>query len=817
MKRTPVALLLAALWIVSVRLVASEALPAAPARALPIAENAFAGSSVNVGANARSPIVTHSRTQFAAFYDADAHLVLAKRTLGSDTWKTHRTEHRGNVADAHNSVSLAVDGDGFLHVSWDHHNNPLNYARSSAPLSLELAAKSPMTGQRESRVTYPQFHLLPGGDLLFLYRDGGSGNGSLVLNRYSTAQKTWSTVQANLIDGEGQRSPYWGFTVDSRGTLHLAWIWRDSPDVATNHDLAYARSTDGGITWTRTDGTALALPFTAANCEYALRIPTSRNLMNPPAVGADARGRPYLSSYWSPTPDAAPQFNLVHHDGTAWRIIPGPTPSQSFTLAGTGTKRPPISRAALLVDTTWDRPALHLVYRDDARGGRIVLASQPNPASGPTGEWTLRTLNDTDVGAWEPSFDPVLWQRLTQVHLLVQKVAQRDGDDTSASDAASPIASLFWAPITDRMRASSTHAGDAAPASSARTAGDDRPIDSAAVLDLAQRAIDWQWANFPAEQKRHPRGWEVAPFYLGVLAVDRVSPDHRNRDRMLQHAENVLQWQPHKRIYHADDHCVIQAYFELHQDLHEPRMIAPSKARFDHILANPTTALFDWGTPHCDDHWSWCDALFMAPVAWLQLWKETGDKRYLDFMNENWWLTTDRLYLPDVGFYVRDEVYLDLRERNGKTIHWSRGNGWVYAGLARVLDLFPQDHADYPRYVQLFRDMTRAVLASQQSDGLWRVGVLDPETHTVRETSGSAFYTFGLAWGVNRGLIDRATGEPAVRRGWNAVASSVTADGKLEHVQPIGHAPEGFDPHHTDVFAVGALLLAASEVSQLAK
>jgi rhamnogalacturonyl hydrolase YesR len=556
--------------------------------------------------------------------------------------------------------------------------------------------------------------------------------------------------------------------------------------------------------------------LTATNCEYALRIPTHSNLMNPPAIGTDRRGRPYISSYWSPAADAAPQFNIVQHTGSEWRIIPGPTPSQSFTLAGTGTKRPPLSRAALLVDQTWDRLALHLIYRDDARGGRIVLATR---AGYEPGEWRLRELNDTDVGGWEPSFDPVSWQRLTQGQLLVQNVTQRDGDDrTTATGSAKPISHLIWAPVTDRMRASSSHARTAAAHDATTTVAaspaDNAPRDAAAILALAQRATDWQWANFPPAEKRHPRGWEVAPFYIGVLALDRVSPNHRNRERMLQQAD-ALGWQPHQRIYHADDHCVIQAYLELHDHYREPRMIAPSKERFDHILANPTTALFDWGTPNCGDHWSWCDALFMAPVAWLQLWKETGDKRYLDFMNENWWLTTKRLYLPEVGFYLRDESYLDLREPNGKTIHWSRGNGWVFAGLARVLDLFPQDHADYPRYVKLYRDMAKAVLAAQQSDGLWRVGLLDPDTHTVRETSGTAFFTYGLAWGLNRGLLDAADAKPAVQRGWQALASSVTADGKLENVQPIGHSPEGFDPHHTDVFAVGAFLLAATEVSQL--
>jgi rhamnogalacturonyl hydrolase YesR len=792
-------------FVCALHLTAADTPHTAPPRVLPIADNAFAGSSVNVVANTRSALVTHSTTQFAAFYDAEGFMVLAQRPLGSDTWRTLRTAHRGNVADAHNSISLGVDGAGYLHVAWDHHNSPLHYARAVAPGSLELAAPSPMTGQREQRVTYPQFHLLPDGDLLFLYRDGGSGNGALVLNRYATSARKWTTVQPNLVDGEGQRSAYADLHVGSDGTLHLAWIWRDSPDVAPNHDLAYARSKDGGATWTKSDGTPLQLPITAATADYAERIPTARNLMNSPVVGSDAKGNPYLCTYWSPAAEAAPQFHIVRHDGTRWTVIPGPAPSRPFTLAGKGTKRPPLSRAALLVDPTWDRLAIHLIYRDDARDRRMILASR---AGHEAGVWTTHELHSDSLGGWEPSIDPVLWRRLTQAHLLVQPVTQADGSDDDASTVAAPIASLLWAPATSRMRAT-PHAAEAAlPA-------DPSPIEPAAVRALAQRAAEWQWANFPPAEKRHPRGWEVAPFYIGVLALDRISPDHRNRERMLQQAE-AIGWQPHVRRYHADDHCVIQAYYELYQHYREPKMIEPSKKRFDEILAHPPTALFDWGTPNHLDRWSWCDALFMAPVAWLQTWKETGDPRYLEFMNREWWITTDRLYRPATGFYFRDESYLDLREPNGKTIHWSRGNGWVFAGLARVLDLFPKDHPDYPRYVSLYREMASAVLAAQQPEGLWRPGLLDPETHTALETSGSSFYTFGLAWGVNRKVLDRAATEPAIRRAWNALARCVTPDGKLEHVQPIGAAPEGFDPQHTDVFAVGAFLLAASELYPLA-
>jgi hypothetical protein len=425
--------------------------PAGTARLIPIADAAWAGSSVNVVANIRQSVYTHERTQFAAYYDADRFMVLARRSLDADRWETRRTAYQGNAANAHNSISLVVDGAGVLHVAWDHHVNPLNYARGVAPGSIELGPRQPMTGQLEGRVTYPQFFRLPGGDLLFLYRDGASGRGSLVLNRYAVATGAWATVQNNLIDGEGERSPYWDMTIDRRGTLHLAWVWRESPDVATNHDICYMRSADEGRTWSGSNGSRVAIPVTARTAEYAARIPQNSNLMNSPAITADDEGRPYVTTYWSPSPGAPPRFHVVHHEGTGWRIIEGPARSDVFTLSGGGTKAPPISRAVVLVERAGQASRLHLIHRDSgtAGRGRVTAATLERPGAG---TWTVQDLTVESVGAWEPAIDPAAWAGLRQVHMLVQRVTQRDGDDRTGVAAPTPIGLLVWSPSAGRER-----------------------------------------------------------------------------------------------------------------------------------------------------------------------------------------------------------------------------------------------------------------------------------------------------------------------------------------------------------------------------
>ncbi|WP_114781820.1 BNR repeat-containing protein [Botryobacter ruber] len=385
----------------------------------------WANNSVNVVVFRKNSLVTHHNTQYAAWYDQDRSVVLAKREVGSEKWEIRRTDFKGNANDAHNSISIMVDGDGFLHLSWDHHNNRLKYARSTSPGSLELTDKLPMTGINDLNVSYPEFYRLQNGNLLFFYRDGGSGRGNMVLNAYDTQQKEWRQLHQNLIDGEGQRNAYWQAYIDERGTIHVSWVWRESPNVASNHDLGYARSTDGGRTWEKSNGEKYSLPITAATAEYAWKIPQNSELINQTSMGADSKGNPFIATYWREQGETVPQYHIVYQDGNEWKELELDFRTTPFSLSGAGTKRIPIARPQIMVKTKGAKTAALMIFRDEERGSKASVAIIDDVKSG---KWELKDLTEKSLGSWEPTYDTELWKNKGILNLFVQKVEQVDGE-----------------------------------------------------------------------------------------------------------------------------------------------------------------------------------------------------------------------------------------------------------------------------------------------------------------------------------------------------------------------------------------------------
>ena len=410
-------------------------------RLIPVARG-WARNQINAVIFRRNSITTHGQTQYIAFYDAQSNVVLAKRKVATPDWQINKTQYQGNTKDAHNSISIAIDGDGFLHMAWNHHATPLQYCRTQSPGSLELTPKMPMTGAKEDRVTYPEFYNLPDGNLLFLYRDGVSGSGNLMMNHYEVKTKKWTRVQDGFISGEGKRNAYWQMAIDAKGTIHLSWVWRESADVATNHDICYAKSTDKGVTWRKSSGEQYQLPITAETAEYAYRIPAGSELINQTSMCADSAGRPYIASYWRPAGTEVPQYHLIYHDGKQWKVSQITRRTTPFSLSGRGTKRIPISRPQIMINETGGQQRVLMVFRDSERGDRVSVAMCPDLK---IENWTIKDLTQTSVGMWEPTYDHTMWNKNKELHLFVQKVGQ--GDSEGIEDLpAQMISVLEWSP-----------------------------------------------------------------------------------------------------------------------------------------------------------------------------------------------------------------------------------------------------------------------------------------------------------------------------------------------------------------------------------
>jgi unsaturated rhamnogalacturonyl hydrolase len=333
------------------------------------------------------------------------------------------------------------------------------------------------------------------------------------------------------------------------------------------------------------------------------------------------------------------------------------------------------------------------------------------------------------------------------------------------------------------------------------------------VIAVMRKVADWQlahpWQHSSVE-------WTVGVLAAGMMALGSLLPNADYQQRMLE-IGNMNNWELGPRIYFADDHCIGQAYAELYMRYRDARMIEPMLKRFDHILANPAgTSLERVGSfDEVVKRWSWCDALFMGPPTWIRLHAITREPKYLNFLLNEWQAAHEYLYDRREGLYFRDSRYFSRREANGRKVFWARGNGWVMGGLVRVLQFLPPDHAQREGFVTHLRKMAAKVAALQQSDGLWRTSLLDPENHPLKEASGSSLILYALAWGVNQNILDRRLFEPAADRAWAALVDCVTPDGRLTHVQPIGMEPKSFDADHSDVYGIGAFLLAGSEMFRM--
>jgi unsaturated rhamnogalacturonyl hydrolase len=326
------------------------------------------------------------------------------------------------------------------------------------------------------------------------------------------------------------------------------------------------------------------------------------------------------------------------------------------------------------------------------------------------------------------------------------------------------------------------------------------------------KVTDWQLKH----PKHQPNDWTNGAFYAGVVAAYQTTKSKAILDSLMALGERTG-WRPWRRYDHADDIAISQTYIDVYRIKKDRNMIQPTIDTVQKLRTVPG--------PETNKHgiaWWWCDALFMGPPTLIKLGVTLNDPSYFALNDSLFRQTYDRLYNKKERLFARDASYLvnengeGKREKNGQLIFWSRGNGWVMGGLVRLLEELPSDYPNRSFYENIYREMAGRIVELQQEDGLWRASLLDPASYPGGEGSGSGFYCYALAWGINKGLLEKDKYLPAVRKAWAALNTLVSPEGRVGWVQPIGADPQkNFSAESWEVYGAGAFLLAGSEVIKI--
>jgi unsaturated rhamnogalacturonyl hydrolase len=388
----------------------------------------------------------------------------------------------------------------------------------------------------------------------------------------------------------------------------------------------------------------------------------------------------------------------------------------------------------------------------------------------------------------------------------------------------------IWA-VAAGMRKSVTggivYAGQDAPRMSATrdSAGAEAIPQKQEVLAIVRNVNSYQLAHpvIGEWEATHPGvspmhwPWPRATYYTGVMGVWKATHDRSFLEQAAKWGRES-QWGVGEEQLGANRLFPMQTWLEVYFVKKDHAMIEPSIK----WLATP-----DPLTPAGAKRWyldargepppvTYADSLYGA-AALAMIAKATGDKKYLDIMNAFFDDVTGELFDKEAGLYYRDRTFIGQRTPNGKKIFWSRGNGWVFAGIARILEYLPQNDPSRQHYLGIFRRQAAELIKRQGADGLWRMNLDDPKQYPDPETSGTGFFCFGLAWGINQGVLERDQYLPAVEKSWHGLTQSLSPEGKVLWGQLVGDRPETTTRNDTHEYVTGAFLLAGSEVYKLAR
>jgi unsaturated rhamnogalacturonyl hydrolase len=357
-------------------------------------------------------------------------------------------------------------------------------------------------------------------------------------------------------------------------------------------------------------------------------------------------------------------------------------------------------------------------------------------------------------------------------------------------------------------------------------------FDKESVKAIMDRVNKYQFEN---PWKEFDDNWIRGTYYTGVMACYQATGDKK----YLEQCDALgikLGWQipslrPEEKGSGVNLLTIGQTWLESYMIQKEEYKIGPVKAHLENPeIRNPISNPFEW---YWEGGRRYVDGLFTGPPTLAMLYHITKDEKYLQWMEVHFWDIYGKLFDTEENLFYRDQNFFpDCREQRktdpdwkgnhqvtaaGKKVLWSRGNGWAFAGIARILKYLPEDHPSYKRYEQLFKKMAQSLKNCQSEEGYWSPNLADPKDFACKETSGTGFFTYGLAYGINNGILDKNEYLPAVQKAWKSLYEAVNEEGKVQFGQIVGDRPVIVKKEDSHEFVTGTFLLAASEIYNLQK
>ncbi len=722
-----------------------------------------------------------------------------------------RTIFNDLEVDDHDNPSILLDEEGHLLVFFNSHGGPegLYFIRSKKPEDiavwsegrlLKLNDRSQLEHGNESYTYTNPVKLAEEGGRIFLFWRGMDGKPT-----YSTSEnngQTWSEGKLLCLPERTYsfRRPYVKVASDGKGKIHIA-LTDGHPNKEAENSIYYMYYQKGAFF--RANGEKIREEGTAPHKPREMDVVYDATLTKEKAwiwdVAADGEGNPVLVYTRFPD-DQNHLYAYARWDRAGW-INHNLINSGSWfphTLEGETETEPNYSGGIVL-----DHDDPTVVYMSVKRDSVFEIERWDTENGGKS--WSVQAVTKASSkdnirpfavrGAREGNPLQLVWMQNTQyLHFAYPSLLKRKYNMPFESRFKSAIKTNLVSPGVSNI------------------------LTEKGILSIMHRVAHWQLANpLTGESfEKKQLDWLYGAFYTGLMRLYQTTGETIYADEMINVGDKVG-WELLDDIFHADRLTIADVWGDLYEERGESHYIDKARWAMDIHLARDYKNLTDVRFEGYDSRfewWTWCDALYMAPPSFITMSKITGDPKYIKYADTQWWKTSNYLYSKEDSLYFRDDRYLEQRSDNGTKIFWSRGNGWVIAGLARLLEDMPKDYENRARFEQQYKEMAHKLLSLQHDDGLWRVSLIDPTYLDMGESSGSCFFTFALAWGINNGLLDKSH-KPAVEKAWKALSGNVNAWGRLGYVQQVAGSPYPFYDYQWQVYATGAYLFAGCEMLKL--